>query len=206
MTQTGPLLQQNNLSDLSNAQTALGNLVGVNTTSQVEFLSQTSSGPPSWSVVSGQYLCAPAVYAPATAATLTVTGTAYAAFGSGTATTNTFTAPPSGTAVVTVSFVAEVNASGNAMAFALASHGTTGPILGNDVIFTDISGTAATNYRPYTIPFVVGSLTAGSAYTLDLLGAVTNGGTVTINAAGVTGTAPTLTTHAGPVVMMVQAV
>jgi hypothetical protein len=179
-------------------------MIGVNTTAQAEFLSQISSGQPAWSTVSGQYLCAPAVFAPATAATLTVSGTAFTAFGSGTATTNSFIAPTSGSVTVTASFVAEASSgSATAMAFALSQHGTVSStsLFGNVVNFTD----TATVYRPYTIPFIVGGLTAGSTYQFDLIGAVSAGNLV-INAFGTAATAPTLTTHAAPVVMTVQAV
>src|ERR1700685_2482892 len=105
-------------------------------------------------IISGQYLHAPVVYAPGTQTLLTVSSTTMAAFSSANVNTGNFSAPPSGSVVVTASFVMEQSAAAGG-AIGLAAHGTVTPILSAEWIFQD---SAANIPRPYSIPFVVTGL------------------------------------------------
>jgi hypothetical protein len=151
--------------------------------------------------VSGQLLRAPAVYAPGTPASPAVNSTTLAAFDSTHIQTGSFTAPASGSVIVSVTFSGTPGTTTEAVAFALAAHGTVTPVIGNVIT----SSTAvATNETPYALTFVVTGLTGGTAYNLDLLGACASS-TFTINAAGQTSVTPTGTLGA-PVTMIVQGV
>ena len=114
--------------------------------------------------------------------------------------TGSFTAPPSGSVVVTASFAAKISGTAN-MSFGLVAHNTLTPMVCDNVSFTD---SAAATARAYQVPFVVGSLTAGSAYTFDLMFA-TSANTLSVVAYGAASTAPT-GTLGGPVTLTVQAV
>ena len=178
-----------------------------NTSTQVQFLSQTGTGSassaPTWSVVSGQYLCAPKIYAPTAATAVNVTTSTYSAFSSGTICTNAFTAPASGSVVVTASFAANQATAGATMTFALAQTGGTTPIYGMAATYRDTAGGIN---RPYTLEFVPTGLTAGSGYQFDLLGATSSAGTaLTIEVLGVTAP-PSGGTYGAPVIMTVRAV
>ena len=152
----------------------------------------------------GTYLCTPVSYAPATQTVLTVSSTTMAAFDSTHVNTGSFTAPPSGSVMVTASFTMVQSASAGG-AFGLAAHGTVTPIVANEWIFRD---SAVTIPRPYTINFLVTGLTAGTAYNFDLVGAMTSGDTMSLYALGVNGTSPTMNLggSGSPVTMTVQAV
>jgi hypothetical protein len=151
--------------------------------------------------VSGQYLCSPNTYAPGSLTPLTVSSATLTAFSSGNACTNSFTAPASGTVVVTVTCSITMSTANLVFALALAAHGTVSPVLGN-VYTCEISSAAIK--LPFTVPFVVGSLTPSATYQLDLLGAIASG-SFSINALGQTSTTPTGSVG-GPVVLSVQAV
>ena len=158
----------------------------------------------SLSPVSGQYLCPPTVYAPGTQTTLTTSGTAFAAMSSTNVNTGNFIAPPSGSVVVTASFVGQVSSSGNAVAYGLCAHGSVSPLFGYVV---EEKQPVSTQPYAHSIPFPVPGLAAGT-YNFDLMVAVQGGGTASVFAFGQTGTPPTLG-NAGvgaPVVMTVQAV
>ena len=175
-----------------------------NTTTQKEFLSSTGNGTvsaaPAWSVVPGQYLCAPSIYAPGTVTALAVNSATLGAFSSANATTGTFSAPPSGTVMVSASFALQPPST-TVFAFGLAAHGQVSPVVG----YTITGEVSSANVQsPTTLMFLVGSLTAASPYSFDLLGASATG-TITIKALGASGTAPT-GTFGGPLVMTVQAV
>ena len=73
------------------------------------------------------------------------------------------------------------------MAFGLAAHGTTSPIIGDIAVIAD--GTAS-DARYYSFPFLVTGLTAGTSYNFDLLGAAGSTQTTTILAIGQTSTTP----------------
>ena len=178
-----------------------------NTSTQKEFLSSQGSGSaasaPTWSVVPGQFLTVPAVYTPSSQVSMAVTGTVMTAFSSANINTGSFTPGPSGSVIVTVSFVGQANTSGIWTAFGLAAHGGVSPIVGPEVIEEQNTGDAV----PFNLRFNVASLTAGSAYTFDLLGA-TSGTSFTIIANSVTSTVPTLGSggQGSPVITTVQAV
>ncbi len=149
-------------------------------------------------VVAGQYLCAPHQYAPATRTTFASTFSTFTAVASGTASTNAFTAPATGSVVVGASFNAEVSASGSVVSFALAATGTTTPLFG-PVISPAISGASIPEH--FQVQWYVTGLTAGSAYTFDLLQAVAAANTVTTVASGTASTTltgePVLMTRGG---------
>jgi hypothetical protein len=149
--------------------------------------------------ISGQYLCAPVILAPASVTDYTTSSTTLAAVSSGNASTGAFTAPASGKVIVTVSLVAVLSAAGS-VAFALAAEGTVTPVVGYVVTYD----TTAT--LPDTIIIPVTGLTGGDSYTLDLLFGVSSGSTtLTVATIGNTSTAVS-TTRAGPLVITVQAV
>jgi hypothetical protein len=158
---------------------------------------QTAAGG---TIVPGQYLTAPHVYNPGTPANPAISATTLAAFDSANITTGVFTAPSSGSVLVTAAFQATPTAV-QLIAYALAEHGTVSPVLGN-VVVTEIS--SGTNQLYYNLQFVVTGLTPGSSHQFDLLGAAASG-SVTIHATGQTSTTPTATIGA-PVIMTVQAI
>lgn len=173
----------------------------------------TYTSAPSWAwsqlitvpaVASGQYLCPPTSYAPATPANLTTASATLAAVSSSLVNTGSFTAPPSGSVLVTASFVPSATAS-QVWAFALAAHGTVTPVIGNVVLGL---GNSTAQNNPTSIQFLVTGLTPGTSYNFDLLFAIAGGGTLAVRANGQTSTTPTGATNApnGPVVMTVQAV
>jgi hypothetical protein len=152
--------------------------------------------------ISGQYLCAPHSYAPGTQTQLTVSSTTLAAWSSGNACTNSFTAPASGSVLVTASFLLQPSASAASVMLALAATGTVTPAIGNTVT-TQLPSSATLN--GFTMAqFLVTGLTAGNSYQFDLLGAATSGDSATIYAFGQTST--TLGSKGAPVVMTVQGV
>jgi parallel beta-helix repeat protein len=147
--------------------------------------------------VSGQYLCAPTSYAPASPVALTATSTTLAALSSASVNTGSFTAPASGSVLVTVSLTATMSAAGN-FSFALAAHGGVTPVLGN-VVTLKINSGAIT--LPYTMTFLVTGLTSTNNF--DLLAAAGSTLTLTVDALGSASTTPT-GTLGGPVTMTVQ--
>jgi hypothetical protein len=150
---------------------------------------------------SGQFLCSPSQYAPASLTTLTVTSTTFAAFSSANVNTGSFLAPTSGTVMVTVSCVWETATSGDKIAMALAEHGTLSPIVGYTPVWNENGATPL----PGSFQFLVSGLTAGTVYNLDLLGASQSGTSIELLAQGQTSTTPTFSSGA-PVIMSVQAV
>jgi hypothetical protein len=150
---------------------------------------------------SGMYLCTPTSYAPGTQTVLSTSSETFAAVSSASVNTGSFTAPPSGSVVVTASFVDEPSASGVYAAFGLCAHGTVTPLVCPTV---EIKTTG--DYLAEKLTFLVTGLTPGTSYNFDLVFA-TNG-TMEILALGQTGT--TITAANGscgaPVIMTVQAV
>ena len=185
--------------------TPSGERLAGNTSAQERFLSQTGNGTisaaPAWAVVPGQFLCAPNSYQPAAQVSFAVAATSFAAVASGTTCTNSFIAPPSGKALVTVSLVAQSSGAGLEVAFAIAPKGSVTPLMAPAVVTNDSSPTIP---RPYCMQFLAGTLTPGTSYQFDLLtGAVS--GTITVFALGATtGTVPTV--RGAPVIMSVQAI
>ena len=185
-----------------NATPAAARLAG-NTTTQKLFMSQTGNGTvsaaPAWSAVSGQYVCPPTMYAPGTLVTLSTSSASMTAVSSANVNTGSFTAS-GGTVVVTASLVTTHGSSGDFLTFGLANHGGTVPVCNNNIT----QCISALKPLPYVLQFMVTSLTAGSAYTFDLM-FCTEAGTLNVYAVGNSaGTA--LSAGGGPVIMTVQAV
>ena len=204
----GSLSPMTTLGDIEyeNATPAAARLAG-NITTQKQFLSQTGNGgtsaAPAWSVVSGQYLCAPTQYAPSTQGSLITTSTTMSAVSSANINTGSFTAPPSGSVITTAAFTFGSSSASDEAAFGLALHGTT-TMQGYS---SQVKAPNATQQFS-VIPFLVGGLTAGSAYTFDLMFCISNAGSLTVYAYGQSTSTPALagTAIGGPVVMTVQAV
>lgn len=179
-----------------------------NTTTQKMFLSQTGTGSvsaaPAWAVVSGQYLCTPTQYAPASLTTLSTSSPTMAAVSSANVNTGSFIAPASGSVVVESSFVAYATSSAAIMFFGLAAHGTVSPIIGNITSTTITSSYSSLTYR---MRFLVTGLTAGSTYNFDLMFGVSSASyTLNINAFGQSTATPSTSSAGAPVTMSVQAV
>lgn len=154
-------------------------------------------------IVSGQFLCAPNVWAPGSLTSPSTTSATYAAVSSGNACTNSFTAPPSGEVLVTATFVFHQATAAVLIGWALAATGTVSPLVADawQVMAANTTLTDAT-----TLPFVVTGLTPGSSYQFDLLFA-TSSASDTLSVAAQANTSTTLGTNkAGPVLMTVQAV
>ena len=121
-------------------------------------------------------------------------------FSSANINTGSFTAPASGSVVITVSCAAQISTAASCAMFGLAAHGTT-TLTGNLFNYTDGNGGET---RPVSITFLVTGLTPGTSYNFDLMGAVGGaGGTISVVALGATAVA---TTKGAPVIMTVQAV
>ena len=113
--------------------------------------------------------------------------------------TGSFTAPPSGSVVVTVNYAVKISASA-LFAFCLSTtHGGVTPAC-NSVVYAD---NAASETRLYTPVFLVAGLNGTN--NLDLLFAVAGGNTLSVMAYGTNSATPTGTIGA-PVTMTVQAV
>jgi hypothetical protein len=112
----------NNLSDLASASAARTSL-GLGAVATEAY-------------ISGQYLCTPTAYAPGTETTETVTGTSLAAFSSSNINTGAFTAPASGSVIVTANFTFSLGTASTTAVFGLATHGSTTPVA-NLINFTD---------------------------------------------------------------------
>jgi hypothetical protein len=161
---------------------------------------ETWYGSQPGAAVSGQYLCPPTFYAPSTVASLAVNSSSYTAVSSANINTGSFTAPPSGSVVVTASFAAQQSAAGNVLGFTLVAHGTSTTAC-NAI---QVDAQAATSQAVYTMEFIVTSLTPGASYNFDLA-AGSPSGTITVHAYGnSTGTATS--SRGAPATMTVQAV
>jgi hypothetical protein len=149
------------------------------------------------------FLCPPTSYAPGSQTALTATSTTLTALSSANVNTGSFTAPASGSVLVTVSFVAAFSAA-NPWAAGLLDHGGS-TIRG---YLTQPLDSATSPKRPYTLPFLVTGLTSGTSYNFDLAAAVTSTDTLTVYAIGQSSTSPTLASgsEGAPVLMIVQAV
>jgi hypothetical protein len=115
--------------------------------------------------------------------------------------TGNFTAGTSGSVVVEASFVAQTSAGGNKVAFGLAATGTLTPMVAPVWTFIMANTTNLIQMRPR---FYVTGLTAGSAYSFDLLACSASGTTLTVFAYG--GTATTLGNGGAPVLLTVQGI
>jgi hypothetical protein len=153
--------------------------------------------------VPGRWLCAPNIYAPGSQTPLTVTGTTFAAFSSGVVCTNVFTAPASGSVLVTVSAVIEEGVSGTAMNVALAAVGTVTPVLGDVVAWQDSSTGGG---RQAMWQAEVTGLTSGDSYQFDVLGANGTAADTTVILAQAYNSTTATTNKGGPVIVTVQAV
>jgi len=113
--------------------------------------------------------------------------------------TGAFTAPASGSVLISVCFAAQNSSAGAVNALGFAAHGTVTPILGNATIFKD---SAASNTRVYQITQVINSLTGSN--NLDLVVAA-SAGTLQFQTLGTTSTTPTGTVGS-PIIITVSAV
>jgi hypothetical protein len=173
--------------------------IGAATGSTGDFLGITS-GLPAWQQVSGQFLCAPNVYAPASATSTAVSTSTMAAFSSGNICTNSFNAPASGKVLIILYCVMNASVSGARVSLGLTALGTITPLVANAVT-PEISGT--TIGLSVSVAFVVSGLTPGTAYQFDLVGASSQ--TATIISQGQSSTSLNAN-NSGPTVMTVQAV
>jgi hypothetical protein len=159
--------------------------------------------PSGGKVVSGQFLCAPNAWAPASLTSPSTTSATYSAVSSGNACTGSFTAPPSGSVLVTATFVYHQATAVTVIGWALAATGTVTPLVGNAV---QVEAANVTLSDVTTVQFPVTGLTPGTSYNFDLLFATSSASdALSVLAQAITAT--TLTANkAGPVVMTVQAV
>lgn len=160
-----------------------------------------SGGVPAWQQVSGQYLCAPSVYAPASETAPNTSSSTMAAVSSSNINTGSFTAPPSGSVVVSAFFAAAIATSGDIAVFGLAAHGTTSPIVANEASFK-----LPTSPTPCALSFIVTGLTAGNSYNFDLMYASPAGVAQTVYAFGQAATSPSASSVGAPVIMTVRAI
>jgi hypothetical protein len=153
----------------------------------------------------GEYLCTPTQYAPGTQTTLTCNTTGFTAFSSANVNTGNFTAPASGSVLVTASFMWQISSSSQSAEIGLCAHGTTTPMMANIIEF---KASGANIPVPGTAQFLVTGLTPGSTYNFDLMGCATSTFSVSIIAFGQTSTSPTQGNSGvgGPVVMSVQSI
>jgi hypothetical protein len=182
--------------------TATGALqqVGSGTAGQV-LTSAGSSSLPSFQAVPGQFLCSPSQYAPGAGATLTTTSATLSAVSTSNVSTGSFTAPASGSVLVTANPQVVPAGTGVNYSFALAASGTVTPVIGN--VYTSKDGSVSTNFTR-VLSFIVTGLTAGTSYNLDLLFA-TASGTLGVEVLGQSSTTPT-GSIGSPLVMTVQAI
>jgi hypothetical protein len=152
---------------------------------------------------SGEFLCPPTIYAPSGLTTESTTSATFAAVSSANINTGAFTAPASGSVLVTAAFVCNQATANSIIGFALAAHGTVTPIVA-DVWQPTLANTAVNGVTE--VPFLVTGLTAGTSYNFDLLFATaTAGDQLNISIQGVSAT--TLGSNkAGPVIMTVQGI
>ena len=150
---------------------------------------------------SSQYLCTPVQYAPGSQTALATSSATMAAVSSANVNTGSFTAPASGSVVVTVSLVFQNSGTSDYTTFGLAAHGTVTPLVCNSNISEYLSGGKPVQQQ---MMFLVTGLTSGTSYNLDLLFG-TNTGTATVYAYGNTSTTAG-TTPGAPVIMTVEAV
>lgn len=152
---------------------------------------------------SGEFLCPPTIYAPPSLTTESTVSATFAAVSSASINTGAFTAPASGSVLVTATFVCNQATADTIVGFALAAHGTVTPILA-DVWQPTLANTAVNGVT--VVPFVVTGLTPGTSYNLDLLFATASASDqLNITVQGVSAT--TLGTNkAGPVIMTVQGI
>ena len=122
------------------------------------------------------------------------------------ASTGSFTAPASGSVLVTARVMIKVSAGGSGVAFGLAAHGTVTPMIGYAVIPGPASAGPS---APAVLTFLVTGLVAGNSYNFDLLWCVASTVTATMYVFAQSTTTPALAEGAGvgqPVIVTVQAV
>ena len=147
-----------------------------------------------------RFLCTPASYAPGTQTALAVSSATLAAVSSANVSTGTFTAPASGSVIVTVSLTYQNSATSNYTTFGLAAHGTVTPLVCPVNTCQYLTGGKPVDQQ---MTFLVTGLTSGTSYNLDLVFG-TNTGTATVYAYGNTSTTAG-TTPGSPVIMTVEA-
>jgi hypothetical protein len=118
------------------------------------------------------------------------------------ASTGSFTAPASGSVVVTVQCMLQSNTNGDTISLGLAARGTITPMIGYSAEVAPGGAVMAMS----TLVFYVTGLTPGASYDLDLLWCCQSSSTASMFAWGQTSTTPTQSETGGPVTMTVQAV
>ena len=154
-------------------------------------------------IVSGQFLCPPTQYAPAALDTRTTSSLTFAQV-SPNISTGAFTVPPSGSVLVTASFIGVTLVAATGVAVALAAHGTLTPLIGSAPQWVN-ANTSGDDVS--TIQFLLAGLTPGNSLNLDLMfacGAVAD--SFNILCLGQAANPVTAGTRGGPVTMSVQAV
>jgi hypothetical protein len=152
-------------------------------------------------VAPGGFLCTPTQYAPGTLTSYSTSSTTYSAVSSANINTGSFQAPPSGSVLVTASFVYSQATGDTIIGFTLGTHGSVTPVCD-----TWQPTTANTSVDAFgSIPFLVTGLTPGTSYTLDLLFAA-NGDPLSVNCVGLSATTLNTSDKGGPVTMVVHAV
>lgn len=117
--------------------------------------------------------------------------------------TGFFTAPASGSVVVTAANLGILQgAASDVFAFGLCAHGTVTPMVCDNLIF-NFSGNT---HQAYAMTFLVTGLTPGSSYDFDLMFCAASGNTLSVFAQGNTSTTPTGGNLGGPIILTVQAV
>lgn len=157
------------------------------------------------SPVSGQFLCAPTVYAPVSQTTLSVAGTTFAAFSAGVVCTGPFTAPPSGSVKVTVSCVGEMLSALTSFAVALAATGTVTPLVSEG--YPQATTFSVGIVSAFFWELIVTGLTPGDSYNFDVLGATgSSGDAFEMQAWALTGNPITAANRGAPVVVCTHAI
>jgi hypothetical protein len=152
------------------------------------------------STTSGRFLVPPVFYQPASSTTFTNGGGGtLVAVASGSIYTGTFTAPTSGSVIVTAAFDYGCSQTASAIAWGLCPTGTTSPVVGNTIVTH--AAIAAVSFAQ-TLVFPLGGLSG--TYCLDVMWAIQTVGTGSVNAFGGTATNPAFT--GGPAVVTVLAV
>lgn len=142
-------------------------------------------------------------FAPGTAAPFSTTSATMAAVDTGVICTPSFTAPASGSVIVTAQFTVTQATAGTAAAFGLAN--TSGGAAQGQVVTCNVPATSSAGPTRLYVQWLVTGLTPGTPNQFDLTYG-TPSGTLTITAWGNTSQTAQGTTRAEPAVMTVTAV
>ena len=188
----------------TSSTTALQQVSGLGTSKQL-LTSNGAGALPTWQNVSGQFLNTYR-YGSTVQTGFGINSTTPAAFGSGTIATQAFTAPPSGSVLITVNCMLVTSASGVYVALYLSPSGSVTTI-SSDVLQYESPSAGFSPQQAF--PFLLTGLSSGTSYNYDLIGSCTSGQSGTIVAYTQASYPPTLGTNAvrgAPVIITVQAV